>query len=91
MDLVKIKHLPKILLPRKGKLCAVKRSSESLTEYESKLAADEFSKFDIYHKSSIDQSEVQLLLYRLCIEISRTELTAYYESLDTRPSKYRFI
>jgi hypothetical protein len=78
MDLIKLKKLPKVVLPRKGKVASIKPSSDALTDYEEHIAKDEFLKFDIYHNNSIDLSEVQLLLYRLCIDISKSNIGDFY-------------
>ena len=88
MDLLKLKSLPKVMLPRKGKLLKMLRSSATITDYEHNIAKEEFAKFDIYKTMSIDQSEVQLLLYRLNIDINRTSLQEYLSLLKIVLQKY---
>ena len=85
MDLIKLKKLPRIVLPRKGKVASLRPSSHTLTEYEERVAKEEFTGFDIYHLNSIDISEVQLLLYRLCIDIKKGNMADYYSivGIDT--------
>ena len=61
MDLKKIGSLPKLLHPRTGKLAMIRRSKDELTPYEEEIATEQFDKFDIDQKVSLEKSEIPTL------------------------------